>query len=133
VPGSWRKPRLVEPVACSGAGVAYEAGPTGFGLVRALALAAAQIDVWCCTSKLIRPGGDRIKTDARHAAHLTSLLRMREITAVAVPVAEGEAVRDLVRAREVARADLMQVRHRFSKLLLRQGWVYSGTQAWTGV
>ena len=55
--------------------VAYEAGPTGFGLARALA--DAQID---CTvaapSKLIRPPGDRVKTDARDAAHLTRLLRL---------------------------------------------------------
>ena len=72
-------------------------------------------------SKLIRPGGDRVKTDARDAAHLTRLLRLGEITAVTVPEREVEAVRDLVRAREDARADLMRVRHRLSKLLLRQG------------
>ena len=112
--------------------VAYEAGPTGFGLARALA--EAQID---CTvaapSKLIRPSGDRVKTDARDAAHLTRLLRLGEIIAVTVPEAEVEAVRDLVRAREDARADLMRVRHRLSKLLLRQGRVYSGGHAWNGV
>ena len=50
-----------------------------------------------------------------------------------MPDAEVEAVRDLVRAREDARADLMRVRHRLSKLLLRQGRVYSGGQAWNGV
>jgi transposase len=50
-----------------------------------------------------------------------------------VPEREVEATRDLVRAREDARADLMRVRHRLSKLLLRQGRVYSGGQAWTGV
>ncbi len=112
--------------------VAYEAGPTGFGLARALA--AAQIDcVVAAPSKLIRPAGDRVKTDARDAAHLTRLLRLGEITAVTVPEADVEAVRDLVRAREDARADLMRVRHRLSKLLLRQGRVYSGGQAWNGV
>lgn len=111
--------------------VAYEAGPTGFGLARALA--AAQIDcVVAAPSKLIRPSGDRVKTDARDAAHLTRLLRLGEITPVTVPDAEVEAVRDLVRAREDARADLMRVRHRLSKLLLRYGQVYSGGQAWTG-
>ena len=112
--------------------VAYEAGPTGFGLARALA--EAQIDcVVAAPSKLIRPSGDRVKTDARDAAHLTRLLRLGEITAVTVPDADVEAVRDLVRAREDARADLMRVRHRLSKLLLRQGRVYSGGQAWNGV
>lgn len=48
-----------------------------------------------------------------------------------VPEREIEAVRDLVRAREDARADLMRVRHRLSKLLLRQGIVYYGGTPWT--
>ena len=65
-----------------------------------------QIDcVVAAPSKLIRPAGDRVKTDARDAAHLTRLLRLGEITAVTVPEADVEAVRDLVRAREDARAD----------------------------
>jgi transposase len=51
---------------------------------------------------------------------------------VAVPDVEQEAARDLVRAREDARADLMRARHRLSKLLLRHGLVYSGGRAWTG-
>ena len=90
--------------------VAYEAGPTGFGLARALT--EADIDcVVAAPSKLIRPAGDRVKTDARDAAHLTRLLRLGELTAVIVPDAQVEAVRDLVRAREDARADLMRVRH----------------------
>jgi transposase len=59
------------------------------------------------------------------------LLRLGEITAVRVPDREIEAVRDLVRAREDARADLMRVRHRLSKLLLRQGIVYFGGTPWT--
>jgi transposase len=36
-----------------------------------------------------------------------------------------------VRAREDTRADLMRVRHRLSKLLLRQGFVHSGGTPWT--
>ncbi len=79
---------------------------------------------------MIRPSGDRVRTDARDAAHLTRLLRLGEITAVPVPERDVEATRDLVRAREDARADLMRVRHRLSKMLLRQGRVYSGGQAW---
>jgi len=74
-----------------------------------------------------------VKTDARDAAHLARLLRLGEITAVRVPEREIEAVRDLMRAREDARADLMRVRHRLSKLLLRQGIVYSGGTPWTCV
>ena len=67
-----------------------------------------------------------MKTDARDAAHLARLLRMDQITAVRVPSADEEAARDLVRAREDVRSDLMRSRHRVSKLLLRQGIVWSG-------
>ena len=58
--------------------------------------------------------------------HLARLLRLDEISAVVVPSVDQEAARDLVRAREDARGDLMRARHRLSKLLLRQGFVYSG-------
>jgi transposase len=111
--------------------VAYEAGPTGFGLYRALTAAGVRCVV-AAPSKLQRPAGDRVKTDAKDAVHLARLLRLGEVTAVAVPSVAQEAARDLVRAREDCRGDLMRARHRLSKLLLRQGVVYSGGQAWTG-
>ena len=98
--------------------VTYEAGPTGFGLARAINNSAGMECLVAAPSKLQRPAGDRIKTDAKDAAHLARLLRLDEITAVTVPAPEIEAVRDLVRARDDARADLMRVRHRLSKLLL---------------
>ncbi len=111
--------------------VVYEAGPTGFGLYRALTAAGIRCQV-AAPSKLARPPGDRVKTDARDALHLARLLRLDQVTAVAIPTVDQEAARDLVRAREAARADLMRARHRLSKLLLRHGIVYSGGRAWTG-
>ncbi len=111
--------------------VTYEAGPTGFGLFRLLV--SAGIDcVVAAPSKLQRPTGDRVKTDARDALHLARLLRLDEIVAVTVPTIEQETARDLVRAREDTRQDLMGARHRLSKLLLRHGLVYSDGAAWTG-
>ena len=112
--------------------VAYEAGPTGFGLYRALNAVGVRCVV-AAPSKLQRPPGDRVKTDAKDAVHLARLLRLGEITAVTVPTVDQEAARDLVRARDDCRGDLMRARHRLSKLLLRHGFVYSGGQAWTGV
>jgi transposase len=110
--------------------VAYEAGPTGFGLSRALVAAGIRCEV-VAPSKLQRPSGDRVKTDAKDAVHLARLLRLDEYTAVSVPTVDQENARDLVRAREDARGDLMRARHRLSKLLLRHGIVYSGGRAWT--
>jgi transposase len=45
-----------------------------------------------------RPG-DRIKTDRRDASSLAKLHRAGELTAVRVPDAGHEAIRDLMRAR----------------------------------
>jgi transposase len=110
--------------------VAYEAGPTGFGLARALAAVGVRCEV-VAPSKLQRPAGDRVKTDAKDALHLARLLRKDEFTGVRVPTEAEEAARDLVRAREDVRGELMRARHRTSKLLLRRGIVYSGGQGWS--
>ena len=122
---SWIR-ELPGPVA-----VTYEAGPTGFGLARALRAAGTRCVV-AAPSRLQRPAGDRVKTDAKDAVHLARLLRLDEVTPVVVPTLAQEAARDLVRAREDCRGDLMRARHRLSKLLLRHGIVYSGGRAWTG-
>ena len=111
--------------------VTYEAGPTGFGLARFL-LAAGVMCLVAAPSKLQRPSGDRVKTDARDAAHLARLLHLGQIVDVVIPSAEQEAARDLVRAREDCRGDLMSARHRVSKLFLRQGIIYCGGRTWTG-
>jgi transposase len=111
--------------------VAYEAGPTGFDLFRALSAGGIRCEV-AAPSKLQKPSGDRVKTDAKDAVHLARLLRLDEITSVAIPSVDQEAARDLVRAREDCRGDLMRARHRLSKLLLRRGLVYDGGDAWTG-
>ncbi len=111
--------------------VTYEAGPTGFDLCRALTASGIRCEV-AAPGKLQKPAGDRVKTDAKDALHLAKLLRLDQITAVAIPSVDQEAARDLVRAREDCRGDLMRARHRLSKLLLRHGIVYYGGQAWTG-
>jgi len=108
----------------------YEAGPTGFGLYRAITAAGIRCEV-AAPSKLNRPAGDRVKTDAKDALLLARLLQVGQITPVRVPSITEEAARDLVRAREDVRGDLMRARHRVSKLLLRHGRVYYGGAAWT--
>jgi transposase len=110
--------------------VVYEAGPTGFDLARFLNGSGVRCVV-AAPSKLQRPTGDRVKTDARDAMHLARLLRLGEVVEVTIPSPEQEAARDLVRAREDCRGDLMAARHRVSKLLLRHGHVFDG-DAWTG-
>ena len=111
--------------------VTYEAGPTGYGLARAL-LAAGHACQVAAPSKLLRPAGDRVKTDRRDALLLARLARNDDIVAVTIPSVPQESARDLVRAREDTRQSLMSSRHRLSKLLLRHGHVYDSGRAWTG-
>jgi len=110
--------------------VAYEAGPTGYGLARELIKRRIECVV-AAPSKIPRAAGDRVKTDRRDAEHLVRLLLAGKLHAVRVPGPEEEALRDLVRAREAVRMDLMRGRHRLSKLLLRHGIRFDDGHAWT--
>ena len=109
---------------------AYEAGPTGYGLARELAKRGVECVV-AAPSKIPRASGDQVKTDRRDAEHLVRLLMAGKLHAVRVPGEEEEALRDLVRAREAIRVDLMRCRHRLSKLLLRHGIRFDDGRAWT--
>jgi transposase len=108
----------------------YEAGPTGYGLARDLGVRGVECVV-AAPSKIPRGSGDRIKTDRRDAEHLARLLWAGKLHPVRVPGNEEEALRDLVRAREAVRVDLMRCRHRLSKLLLRHGIRFDDGRAWT--
>jgi transposase len=110
--------------------VAYEAGPTGYGLARELVKRRVECVV-AAPSKIPRASGDRVKTDRRDAELIVRLLLAGKLHAVRVPGPEEEALRDLVRAREQVRVDLMRCRHRLSKLLLRHGIRFDDGNAWT--
>ena len=109
---------------------AYEAGPTGYELARELAKRRVECTV-AAPSKIPRGSGERVKTDRRDAELLVRLLLAGKLHAVRVPGPEEEALRDLVRAREAVRQDLMRCRHRLSKLLLRRGIRFDEGEAWT--
>lgn len=111
--------------------VAYEAGPTGYALHRQVRAMDIECIVVAPSLIPVRPG-DRVKTDRRDAAKLARLLRSGDLVAVWVPDEAGEALRDLVRARDDAKADQLRARHRLSKFLLRRG-VHppAGVRAWS--
>jgi transposase len=109
----------------------YEAGPTGFGLARAAHERGIALEV-------IAPGSipkgptDRVKTDRRDAARLARLMAAGELRFAFVPSVADERFRDLTRAIEDVRGDLMRARHRLSKFLLRRDQRYHGPgRAWT--
>jgi transposase len=108
----------------------YEAGPTGYGLYRAAVAAGVEMEV-------IAPGltprgkGDRVKTDRKDAELLARCLIAGSLTPVVVPSPQVEAAREVTRAHDACRRDLMNARHRVSKMLLRHGRVYPEPSTWT--
>jgi transposase len=111
--------------------VCYEAGPTGYVLYWQLTKLGVQCEV-IAPSLVPVKSGDRVKTDRRDAEKLARALRAGDLTAVFVPSAEHEALRDLVRAREAAKTDELRARHRVSKFLLRYGkYPPAGCGAWS--
>lgn len=112
--------------------VCYEAGPTGYPLYWQLTALGVHCDV-IAPSLVPTKAGDRVKTDRKDAVRLARCYRAGDLTAIWVPDAATEALRDLVRAREVAKQDQLRARHRVSKFLLRHGCQRpEGMRAWTG-
>jgi len=72
-----------------------------------------------------------VKTDKRDARKLARLLRAGELTAVYIPEATDEAIRDLCRARTDAVDDRRRSRHRLKGFLLRHGYHYQGKTSWS--
>jgi transposase len=108
----------------------YEAGPTGYGLCRQIHELGHDCIV-VAPSLIPKRPGERVKTNRRDAVTLARLLRAGELTAVWVPDATHEAVRDLVRAREAAAQDLRRKRQQLLSFLLRHGRIFDGRKHWT--
>jgi len=109
----------------------YEAGPTGYVVYWQLTALGAKCEVVAPTLVPVK-SGERVKTDRRDALKLARCHRAGELTAVWVPDAQHEALRDLVRAREAAKKDQLRAKHRLGKFLLRHGRrPPTGVKPWT--
>jgi transposase len=110
--------------------IVYEAGPSGFVLARRL----HQIGYHCIIvgpSEVPSKAGDRVKTDKRDARKLARLHRAGELTAIHIPEARDEAVRDLCRARTDASQALARAKQQLGMFMLRNGFRYDGKTNWT--
>lgn len=124
--------RLAEKLGCDGRRLhfCYEAGPCGYGLHRQLTELGHDCMV-VAPSLIPVKAGDRVKTDRRDATMLAKLHRAGELTAVWVPDAAHEAMRDLVRARATAVRVAGKARQHLQGFLLRHGRIYPGKKGWT--
>ena len=128
-------PRIIKRMRQMGKGaqlkICYEAGCTGFGLCRALREAGYDCIV-VAPSLVPKQPGVHMKTDRRDAERLARFLRSGDLTAVFVPDAACEAVRDLERSRYDAKKAEVAARNQLLKFLLRHGRVYRGGKGnWT--
>jgi transposase len=109
----------------------YEAGPCGYGVHRSLTRLGEDCMV-VAPSMIPRKSGERQKNDKRDAANLAVLHRGGLLTAVWVPDAAHEAMRDLIRTRLAAVRALRTARQQLSAFLLRHERIYpNGRKAWT--
>jgi transposase len=108
----------------------YEAGPGGYGLHRLLSSLGVACQV-VAPSLVPKGSRDRVKTDRRDAVRLARLHRAGELTAIRVPSAQEEAIRDLVRVRADLVADLKRAKQRLLAMLLRHGTVWRAGDYWT--
>ena len=114
------------PVRC-----VYEAGPCGYWLQRELKGAGYDCTV-IAPSLTPRKPGQQVKTNRLDARRLGVYYRGGQLTPVRVPDEKQEAVRDLLRARDDVRRDVMQRRQRLNGFLLRHGYHFSeGKNRWT--
>ena len=104
---------------------AYEAGPCGYGIYRHLNEKGFDCIV-AAPSMIPKKSGDRIKNDNRDAVMLARLHRAGDLTAVFVPDAQDEAMRDLSRARGDAVIVAKKAKQRLKAFLLRNSVVFNG-------
>src|SRR5690349_23603908 len=110
--------------------VCFEAGPTGYELYRQI-LALGHDCMVVAPALIPKRAGDRVKTNRRDAITLARLHRAGELTAVWVPDATHEAIRDLVRARTAAMEAVRRARQQLQGFLLRHDRVFTGRTTWS--
>ena len=127
-----RLQRILKPLGDpSNVRVCYEAGPTGYVLVRKLLELGYDCQV-VAPAKTPRMTSDRVKTDRRDAIKLADFLRSGHLTFIRVPTPEEEALRDLIRAREDIKTKETNSKRQLNSMMLRHGRIFSGGKSlWT--
>lgn len=109
----------------------YEASSAGYVLHQALARDGHRCEVIAPSLIPTRPG-DRRKTDRLDAVRLVRHYRAGLLTAVAVPGAEQEAVRQLLRTRLALQRQITRLKHQVVLGLASQGHRFCQTKSnWT--
>ena len=125
--GSWVQPpspalliSKLEPFKANVERIVYEAGPTGFTLVRALRGEGFSADV-IAPSKMLAVPGPEAKSDRIDSHRLAMYAAKNLLTAVHVPTEEQEGDRQLVRLREQMTRKSRSIQQQIKSFLLMHG------------
>jgi transposase len=121
----------IEPLRPGLREVVYEAGPTGYGLARALCRARLPVHV-AAPSKTPRPSGDGAKSDRLDCTTLAEYAAKGLLKHVAIPTVEQEADRQVVRLRNQVVCKRRRIKHQIRSFLLQHSLAEpSGLEHWT--
>lgn len=124
--------KRLDPIRAHVARVVYEAGPTGFGLARALRAAGFPVDV-IAASHTPRPAVAPDKSDRRDARELArQASQPGMLHPVYIPSGQEEQERQIWRIREQHKVRLAQLKQRLKALLLCHGYkAPAGLKHWS--
>lgn len=109
--------QMIQKAQIKVAKIVYEAGPTGFGLVREFRASGLPAIV-VAPSKTPRPVGRDAKTDRLDCIKLAEYSAHGMLKSIAVPTESEEALRALVRRRHDVAEEIRRTKQRIKSLLL---------------
>ena len=112
--------KMLEPLRLGLKWVVYEAGPTGYGLVRTLRAAALPADV-IAPGKTPRPPGRITKSDRLDCRKLAELAAKDLLTPITVPTPTEEINRQLVRTRNQLVKKRRRIKQQIHSFFLQYG------------
>ena len=111
--------------------VAYEAGPTGYGLYRTLQAEGLPVEVWA-PGKMPRPANRSNKTDRKDAATLAEYAQKDLGAPIAVPTSQQEADRQVMRTRNQLVNKARRLKQQIKSFLHMHGIAApAGLDGWT--
>ena len=109
----------------------YEAGSLGYTLYHQLTECGVECKILAPTT-MANIDNKRVKTDKRDSGNIAKCLAYRTYSAVHVPTAEDEAVKEYIRMRDAQKKSLKSIKQQILSLVLRQGCCFEdGKSYWT--
>ena len=111
--------------------VAYEAGPTGYGLCRALREAGLPAEVWP-PGKVPQKANQGNKTDLLDSRDIAEYVEKDLVKPIVIPTEQEEAERQVMRTRNQLIKDVRRVKQQIKSFLLMHGVeAPEGLRQWT--